>query len=42
MKHLKHTLQHASIHNIQIYFCNIQMKHLQHMSDIDETFGTNS
>jgi hypothetical protein len=25
--------------NIQIYFCHIQMKHLQHMSDTDETFG---
>ena len=33
-------LQHAGICNIQIYFCNIQIKHLQHKSGIDKTFGT--
>jgi hypothetical protein len=28
--------QHACICNIQIYFCNIQIKHLQHSFGIDE------
>jgi hypothetical protein len=33
-------LQHACICNIQIYFCNIHIKHLKHTSGTDETFGT--
>jgi hypothetical protein len=32
--------QHACICNIQIYFCNIQIKHLQHLSATNEIFGT--
>jgi hypothetical protein len=50
MKHLQYTyetpetletrLQHACISNILIYFCDIQMKQLQHTSETDETFGT--
>jgi hypothetical protein len=30
----------AYICNIQIYFCNIHIKHLQHTSETDETFRT--
>ena len=42
MKHLEHTLEtyvysHHNMCNIPIYFCNIKMKHLQHL---DETFET--
>jgi hypothetical protein len=45
MKHLKHTLEtyvysHNNICNIQIYFCNIQMKHLQHTYETPETLET--
>jgi hypothetical protein len=29
-------LQHACICNIQIYFCNIEMKHLQHTSETNK------
>jgi len=38
LKHLK-TLEKAiaNICNIQIYFCNMQMKHLQHMYETSET-----
>jgi len=35
-------LQHVCICNIQIYFCNIKMKHLQCTSETYETFGTYS
>jgi hypothetical protein len=33
-------LQHACIYNIQNYFCNIQIKHLQQTSRTDKTFET--
>jgi hypothetical protein len=41
-KHLEHTLQiyvysYRKICNIAIYFCNIDIKYLQHISDISET-----
>jgi hypothetical protein len=37
MKHLEHTLEtyvysHCNVCNILIYFCNIHIKHLQHIS----------
>jgi len=35
-------LQHACLCNIRIYFCNIWIKNLQHTSETDETFGTNT
>ena len=42
MEHLERTLatyvyNHCNMCNIMIYFCNIQMKHLQHISEISET-----
>jgi hypothetical protein len=38
VKQLKHTLQKYVYNHFNI--CNIQIKHLQHMSEIGETFGT--
>jgi hypothetical protein len=45
MKHLKHTLEtymynHCHMSNILIYFCNIGIKHLQHVSKTSETLET--
>jgi hypothetical protein len=45
MKHLKYTLEtcvysHINICNIETYFCNIQIKHLQHKSETSETLET--
>ena len=45
MKHLKQTLptyvySHCNICNIPIYFCNIHMKHLQHIPKTSETIET--
>jgi hypothetical protein len=37
---LQHWTYHCNICNIQFYFCIIEMKHLQHMSETYETFGT--
>jgi hypothetical protein len=42
VKHLKHRLAtcvfcHCNIYNIQIYFCNIQMKHLKQRCETPET-----
>jgi hypothetical protein len=47
MKHLEWTLKtyvynHCNMCNIQIYFCNIHMKHLQRTSEISETSETYS
>jgi hypothetical protein len=43
MKHLK-TLEiyvcNMHVYATFIYFCNIQIKHLQHTSGTDEIFGT--
>ena len=33
---------HYNICNIPIYFCNINLKHLQHTSEISETLETDS
>ena len=46
MKHLKHILvtcvySHCNICNIQIYFCNVQMKLLKHTSETLETYAYN-
>jgi hypothetical protein len=49
MNHLKHTLatcvySYGNIYNIQMYFCNIQMKLLKHTSkapEILETYACN-
>jgi hypothetical protein len=43
MKHLKHTLcvySHSNICNIEIYFCTIQMKHLQYKYETPEKLKT--
>jgi hypothetical protein len=42
MKHLKHMLEtclyrHNNICNIEIYFCNMQMKHFQHTYETPKT-----
>ena len=49
-KHIQHThetlanicMKHLKIYacNMHAYICNIQIKHLQHTSGKDETFGT--
>ena len=46
MKHLEQTLatyvySHCSICNIPIYFCNTDIKHLQHTSETSETYVCN-
>jgi hypothetical protein len=43
MKHLEHTLEtyvysHCNVYNIPIYFCNTNIKHLQHTSEKLETY----
>jgi hypothetical protein len=45
MKHLEYILEiylysHCNICNILIYFCNIDIKHLQHTSETFETLET--
>ena len=45
MKHLEHTLEtyvysHCNMCNVPIYFCNIKMKHLQHLDKTSETLKT--
>ena len=51
-KHLQHTyetpetlknirLQHAYYATFQIYFCNIQMKHLKYMFETPKTYACN-
>ena len=45
MKHLEHKLEtymysHCNTCNIPIYFCNIKMKHLQHLDETSETLET--
>ena len=47
MKHLEHTLEtyvysHCNMCNIPIYFCNIKMKHLQHLDETSEILKTYS
>ena len=47
MKHLEHTLEtymysHFNMCNVPIYFCNIKMKHLQHIDETSETLETYS
>jgi hypothetical protein len=42
MKHLDHTLEtyvysHCNMCNISIYFCNINIKHLQHLKHLKHT-----
>jgi hypothetical protein len=46
MKHLEemfatYVYSHCNIFNILIYFCNIQIKHLQHTSETLETYVCN-
>jgi hypothetical protein len=45
MKHLEHTPEtylysHYNMCNIPIYFCNVDIQHLQHISKISETLKT--
>jgi hypothetical protein len=41
MRHLKHAcVTIATCANTKIYFCNIQIKHLKHVSEINETLET--
>jgi Na+-translocating ferredoxin:NAD+ oxidoreductase RNF subunit RnfB len=45
MKHLEHMLatcvyNYCNICNIPIYFCNIDVKHMQHTSETSETLET--
>ena len=45
-KHLEHTLEtyvyrHYNTCNISIYFCNIKMKHSQHLDETLETYYCN-
>jgi hypothetical protein len=45
MKHLEHTLEtyvysHFNMCNILIYFCNINIKHLQYTSETSKTLET--
>jgi hypothetical protein len=46
MKHLEYTLEtymykHCHMCNIPIYFCNIDIKHLQHTFETLETYACN-
>jgi hypothetical protein len=40
LKHLKHTLATCMLCNIQIYFCNIQMKRLKHLRHLKHMLAT--
>ena len=41
-KIITYVYNHCNICNISIYFCNINMKHLQHISQTSETLKTDA